>query len=46
MLKNYLAIDLHAHLRNNIPKHTKIAKESGIDIVVYMANCKPPADRF
>lgn len=46
MLKNYLVIDLHAHLRNNIPKHTKIAKESGIDILVYMANCKPPLDNL
>ncbi len=37
-------IDFHAHLRNDIPKHTKIAKESGIDVVVYMANCEPPLD--
>ena len=37
-------IDLHAHLRNNIPKHTRIAKESGIDLVVYMANCQPSLD--
>jgi len=39
-------IDLHAHLRNDIPKHTKIAKENGIDIVVYMANCNPPLDNL
>ena len=45
MYKNkFPIIDLHAHLRNNIPKHTKIAKESGIDLVVYMANCQPPLD--
>ncbi|MBU2539760.1 amidohydrolase family protein [Patescibacteria group bacterium] len=37
-------IDLHTHLRNNISEHTKIAKEAGIDIVVYMANCEPPLD--
>jgi len=37
-------IDLHAHLRNNIPLHTKIAKKNGIDVVVYMANCSPPLD--
>ena len=39
-------IDIHTHLRNNIPLHTKIAKESGIDIVVYMANCFPPLDNL
>ncbi len=39
-------IDLHTHLRNNIPLHTKIAKESGIDTVVYMANCLPPLDNL
>ncbi len=39
-------IDLHAHLRNDIPLHTKIAKESGIDVVVYMANCSPPLDNL
>lgn len=44
MYKGYPTIDLHAHLRNNIPGHTKIAKESGIDVVVYMANCEPPLD--
>jgi len=37
-------IDLHTHLRNDIPLHTKIARESGIDAVVYMANCSPPLD--
>ncbi len=40
----YPIIDLHTHLRNDIAKHTKIAKESGIDIVVYMANARPPLD--
>lgn len=39
-------IDLHTHLRSNIPLHTKIAKESGIDVVVYMANCLPPLDNL
>lgn len=39
-------IDIHTHLRNNIPKHTKIAKESGISVVVYMANCNPPLDNL
>ncbi|MCG2689911.1 hypothetical protein L6252_01365 [Candidatus Parcubacteria bacterium] len=43
---HYPIIDLHAHLRNNndIAKHTKIAKNSGIDVVVYMANSQPPLD--
>lgn len=43
---DYPIIDLHTHLRNNIPKHTKIARKSGIDIVVYMANCEPPLDNL
>jgi len=43
---NYPIIDIHTHLRNDIPKHTRIAKESGIDIVVYMANCSPPLDNL
>jgi len=43
---NYPIIDLHVHLRNNILEHTKIAKESGIDLVVYMANCSPPLDNL
>jgi len=33
-------IDFHTHLRNNIPLHTKIAKESGIDVVVYEVDTK------
>lgn len=41
---DYPVIDFHTHLRNDIPGHTKIAKESGIDVVVYMANCQPPND--
>lgn len=41
---NYPIIDLHTHLRQDIPGHTKIAKESGIALVVYMANCQPPND--
>jgi len=39
-------IDMHTHLRNDISFHTKIAKESGIDIVLYMANCSPPLDNL
>ena len=46
MMLDYPIIDLHTHLRNDIPKYTKIARESGIDIVVYMANCKPPLDNL
>lgn len=46
MFKGYPIIDLHTHLRNDIPGHTKIAKESGIDVVVYMANCNPPLDNL
>lgn len=43
---NYPIIDIHAHLRNNIAGHTKIAKESGISAVVYMANTEPPLDNI
>ncbi|OIO47150.1 MAG: hypothetical protein COS76_00650 [Candidatus Portnoybacteria bacterium CG06_land_8_20_14_3_00_39_12] len=46
MRLNYPVIDLHTHLRNNITGHTKFAKQSGIDIVVYMANCQPPLDNL
>jgi len=46
MFKKFPIIDLHTHLRNDISKHTKIAKESGIDVVVYMANCNPPLDNL
>jgi len=46
MIKSYPIIDLHVHLRNDIPKHTRIARESGIDVVVYMANCNPPLDNL
>jgi len=42
MFKGYPVIDLHCHLRNDIPGHTKTARENGIDAVVYMANCNPP----
>ena len=41
---HYPIIDLHTHLRGDIAKHTKIAKESGINLVVYMANTQPPLD--
>lgn len=43
---DYPVIDLHTHLRNNIPLHTKIAEENGIDVLVYMANCLPPLDNL
>ena len=46
MRLGFPVIDLHTHLRNNIPLHTKVAKESGIDVVVYMANCSPPLDNL
>ncbi len=35
---------MHVHLRNDIAKHTRLAKACGIDVVVYMANCDPPLD--
>jgi len=41
---DYPIIDLHTHLRNDISKHTEAAKQSGIDLVVYMANSDPPLD--
>lgn len=44
MMIKYPVIDMHTHLRSNIPKHTKIASESGICAVVYMANCEPVLD--
>ncbi len=43
---NYPVIDLHTHLRNDIPRHTKEAKEAGIDVLVYMANSNPPLDNL
>ncbi len=46
MFKKFPIIDLHTHLRNNIPEHTKIAKDNGIDVVLYMANCHPPLDNL
>ena len=41
---DFRVIDLHTHLRSDISGHTKIARDAGIDTVVYMANCKPPLD--
>lgn len=41
---NYPIIDLHAHLRDKVSFHTKLAKEAGIDTVVAMANTKPCLD--
>jgi len=46
MKLDFPIIDLHTHLRNNIPLHTKIAKNCGIDVVIYMANCSPPLDNL
>ncbi len=46
MFFNYPVIDLHTHLRDDITKHTKIAKDNGINVVVYMANCQPPLDNL
>src|SRR3990167_7006878 len=40
----YQVIDLHTHLRDNIPFHTKLAKEAGIGMVLYMANTNPCLD--
>ncbi len=46
MQLGYSVIDIHTHLRNDISGHTKMAKESGIDVVIYMANCNPPLDNL
>lgn len=43
---DYPIIDLHTHLRDDIEKHTKIARDSGISAVVYMANSDPPLDNI
>ena len=43
---DYPIIDLHTHLRGDIFCHTQIAKESGIDAVVYMANGVPVLDSY
>lgn len=43
---NYPIIDLHTHLRGDITSHTKLAKKSGIGLVVYMANSEPPLDNI
>lgn len=42
----YEVIDLHTHLRDNIPFHTRLAKEAGIGMVLYMANTNPPLDNL
>jgi dihydroorotase len=42
----YKVIDLHTHLRDNIPFHTRLAKEAGIGMVLYMANTKPCLDNI
>jgi len=46
MYFDFPIIDIHTHLRGEIAKHTKIAKESGIGVVIYMANCNPPLDNL
>ncbi len=40
----YEVIDLHTHLRDNIPFHTQLAKEAGIGMILYMANTHPCLD--
>jgi len=44
MKKPFPIIDMHVHLRNDILYHTALAKQSGIDVVVYMANTKQVID--
>jgi len=44
MAGQYPVIDMHTHLRNNISYHTRVAKENGIDVVVFMANTNPVLD--
>ncbi|PIS39575.1 MAG: hypothetical protein COT33_01230 [Candidatus Nealsonbacteria bacterium CG08_land_8_20_14_0_20_38_20] len=46
MKPEYPVIDLHTHLRDDISGHTKLAKESGIALLVYMANSQPPLDNL
>ena len=46
MRLDYPIIDLHTHLRNEIPTHSKIANDCGIDLVVYMANANPVLDNL
>ncbi|MBU4502229.1 MAG: hypothetical protein KKA79_06540 [Nanoarchaeota archaeon] len=43
-INNCYVIDMHTHLRNNISYHTKLAKESDIGVVIYMANSYPVLD--
>lgn len=43
---DYPIVDIHTHLRNQIPKHTRLAKKAGLDTIVYMANCSPPLDNI
>ena len=40
----YKIIDLHAHFRDNIPFHTRLAKEAGIGTALYMPNTKACLD--
>src|SRR3990167_9321197 len=40
----YKIIDLHAHFRDDISYHTKIAKEAGISEALYMPNTEPCLD--
>jgi dihydroorotase len=35
---DYPIIDIHCHLRENIPYHTQLAKEASIDTLVFMPN--------
>lgn len=42
----YEVVDLHTHLRDNIPSHTWRALDAGIGMVLYMANTNPPLDNL
>ncbi|OGD56580.1 hypothetical protein A2V71_02695 [Candidatus Berkelbacteria bacterium RBG_13_40_8] len=41
---NFPIVDLHAHFRDKITFHSKLAKEAEIDAVIVMANTKPCLD--
>lgn len=43
---NYPIIDLHAHLRQDIGRHTKFAKEAGIKALAVMPNTSPCLDNL
>lgn len=43
---DFPVIDMHTHLRDEIGRHTRMAGNYGVDVVVYMANCDPPLDNL